>query len=112
MINNAMLEDAFAIASNIDDGVVQASLHIGLAEEYLAINDTDSAAPHVEFAATLRPEDADSLKVQALFQSMTGNAVDAARLMGLARTNSGEGWDDDDAVLLAQYRAAAGGGED
>lgn len=103
-----VLEDAFSIAENIEDSVVKASLHIRLAEEYLATNDTDAAAPHVAAAASLRPEDADSLKVQALFESMSGNNEAAARLMGFARTNSGEGWNEEDAAVLAQYRAMAG----
>jgi DNA-binding winged helix-turn-helix (wHTH) protein/tetratricopeptide (TPR) repeat protein len=103
-----MLEEAFSIADKLDDTVVKASLHILLAEEYLAIADTDAAAPHVNLAAAQRPEDADSLKVQALFAAMTGNNDDAARLMGFARTNAGEGWSDADASLLAQYRSNAG----
>ena len=84
-----------------------ASLHIRLAEEYLAVNDVAAAAIHVEEAATQRPEDADSLKVQASFASMSDAVKDAARLMGLARTSSGESWNDADAALLAKYRAAA-----
>ena len=101
-----ILEEAFAIAVGLEDSVVQASLHIKLAEEYLATNMTDAAAPHVTAAAELRPEDADSLKAQALFESMTGNIQDAARLMGFARSHSGESWNEDDAALLAEYRAA------
>ncbi len=100
-----VLEDAFAIADNIDDSVVQASLHIRLAEAYLATDNSDAAASHVDAAATLRPEDADSLKVQAHFESMRGDIEAAARLMGRARTNSGESWNDEDAATLAQYRA-------
>lgn len=103
-----VLEEAFAIAKEIDDSIVVSSLHIRLAEEYLAVNDTDSAAAHVESAASERPEDADSLKVQALYESQLGNADAAAQLMGLARTNAGEGWGEEDAATLALYRAAAG----
>ncbi len=103
-----VLEEAFSIASDIDDSVVQASLHIRLAEQYLAVDDIDAASPHVTSAANDRPEDADSLKVQALLASKTGDIAAAAALMGLARTNAGEGWDDDDAATLARYRSAAG----
>jgi len=103
-----LLEEAFAIAEEIDDSVVLSSLHIRLAEEYLAIRDADAAAQHVALAASERPEDADSLKVQALYESMVGNDAAAAKLMGLARTNAGEGWNENDAAMLAQYRAAAG----
>jgi len=39
---------------------------------------------------------------------MVGNDAAAAKLMGLARTNAGEGWNENDAAMLAQYRAAAG----
>jgi DNA-binding winged helix-turn-helix (wHTH) protein/tetratricopeptide (TPR) repeat protein len=102
-----VLEDALRISGDIDDSVVSASLHIRLAEEYLAAKNIEAAAPFVELASTERPEDADSLKVRASFASLTGNEDDAARLMGYARTNSGEGWSDDDATLLAQYRDAA-----
>ena len=84
------------------------SLHIRLAEEHLAINDTDAASQHVAMAASERPEDADSLKVQALYESMTGNIDAAAKLMGRARNNAGESWNEDDAAALARYRAAAG----
>jgi len=103
-----VLEEAFAIAEEIEDSVVMSSLHIRLAEEYLAIKDADAAAAHVALAASERPEDADSLKVQALFESTLGNIDAAAKLMGLARTNAGEGWNDNDAAMLAEYRAAAG----
>jgi tetratricopeptide (TPR) repeat protein len=103
-----LLEEAFAIAEEIEDSVVLSSLHIRLAEEYLAIHDADAAAQHVALAASERPEDADSLKVQALYESTVGNLRAAAKLMGLARTNAGEGWDATDAAILAQYRAAAG----
>ncbi len=84
------------------------SLHIRLAEEYLAINDTGAASSHVAMAASERPEDTDSLKVQALYESIMGNVDEAAKLMGLARTNAGEGWNESDAATLAEYRAAVG----
>ena len=100
-------EEAFEISDRIDDSVVMASLHIRLAEEYLAVADVTAAATHVAEAAKQRPEDADSLKVQASFASMSGAVKEAARLMGLARTSSGESWNDADAALLARYRAAA-----
>jgi DNA-binding winged helix-turn-helix (wHTH) protein/tetratricopeptide (TPR) repeat protein len=100
-------EEAYEISNRIDDDVVMTSLHIRLAEEYLAANDAVAAAPHVEQAAAERPEDADSLKVQAALASMTGSLKEAARLMGIARMNAGEGWSDSDAALLAEYRAAA-----
>jgi len=103
-----ILEEAFNIAEEIDDSVVVSSLHIRLAEEYLAIRDAGAAAQHVALAASERPEDADSLKVQALYESMIGNDKAAAKLMGLARTNAGEGWNENDAAMLAEYRAAAG----
>jgi DNA-binding winged helix-turn-helix (wHTH) protein/tetratricopeptide (TPR) repeat protein len=103
-----VLEEAFAIANELDDTVVMSSLHIRLAEEYLALNDSEAASPHIVKAASERPEDADSLKVQALFESMTGNADAAAKLMGIARTSAGEGWSEKDAAILAQYRAEAG----
>jgi tetratricopeptide (TPR) repeat protein len=103
-----VLEEASAISEEIEDTVVMSSLHIRLAEEYLAIGDTSAASPHVTSAASERPEDADSLKVQALYESMVGNVDAAAKLMGIARTNAGEGWDENDAARLAQYRAAAG----
>ena len=103
-----ILEEAFAIAEEIEDSVVLSSLHIRLAEEYLAIRDAEAAAEHVALAANERPEDADSLKVQALYEATVGNVQAAATLMGLARTNAGEGWNEADAALLAEYRAAAG----
>jgi DNA-binding winged helix-turn-helix (wHTH) protein/tetratricopeptide (TPR) repeat protein len=103
-----ILEEAFAIAEEIEDSVVLSSLHIRLAEEYLAIRDAEAAATHVALAANERPEDADSLKVQALYEAAIGNVQAAATLMGLARTNAGEGWNEADAALLAEYRAAAG----
>ena len=103
-----ILEDAFAISKELDDSVVLSSLHIRLAEEYLAIRDAESAATHVALAARERPEDADSLKVQALYEATVGNVQAAATLMGLARTNAGEGWNEADAAMLAGYRAAAG----
>ena len=99
-----VLEEAFAIANELDDTVVMSSLHIRLAEEYLAISDTEAASPHIVMAASERPEDADSLTAQALFESMIGNADAAADLMGIARTNAGEGWSEEDAAILAQYR--------
>ena len=103
-----ILEEAFAISEELDDSVVLSSLHIRLAEEYLAIRDAEAAATHVALAASERPEDADSLKVQALYESALGNAQAAAKLMGLARTNAGEGWSETDALMLAEYRSAAG----
>ena len=103
-----ILEEAFTIADEIDDSVVMSSLHIRLAEEYLAINDTGAASSHVAMAASERPEDTDSLKVQALYESIMGNVDEAAKLMGLARTNAGEGWNESDAATLAEYRAAVG----
>lgn len=103
-----ILEEAFAIAETIDDSVVLSSLHIRLAEEYLALQDADAAKQHVAHAASERPEDADSLKVQALYEATVGNIQAAAKLMGLARTNAGEGWNETDAAMLADYRAAAG----
>jgi tetratricopeptide (TPR) repeat protein len=103
-----ILEAAFTIAEEIEDSVVLSSLHIRLAEEYLAIRDADAAAQHVALAASQRPEDADSLKVQAHYESTVGNLQAAAKLMGLARTNAGESWNETDAAILAEYRAAAG----
>jgi DNA-binding winged helix-turn-helix (wHTH) protein/tetratricopeptide (TPR) repeat protein len=103
-----ILEEAFGISKELDDSVVLSSLHIRLAEEYLAIRDAEAAATHVALAARQRPEDADSLKVQALYEATVGNVQAAATLMGLARTNAGEGWNEADAAMLAAYRAAAG----
>ncbi len=103
-----ILEEVLSYANDIQDTVVQASVHILLAEEYLTTGDTDAAAPHVSEAANARPEDADSLKVQASYESLRGNVGEAAKLMGIARTNAGEGWDDEDAALLARYRKQVG----
>lgn len=104
----ATLQDVFAYATDSDDSVVRASVNILLAEEYLAIGDIVAAEPHVAETAVDRPQDSDSLKVQALFESKSGNADEAAHLMGLARTNAGEGWNDEDAAMLSAYRDAAG----
>ena len=38
----------------------------------------------------------------------TADFVATAKLMGFARTNAGEGWNEDDAARLAQYRDSAG----
>ena len=103
-----ILEEAFVIAEEIEDSVVLSSLHIRLAEEYLTIRDAEAAAEHVAFAANERPEDADSLKVQAHYEATVGNVQGAATLMGLTRSNAGEGWNEADAAMLAEYRAAAG----
>jgi DNA-binding winged helix-turn-helix (wHTH) protein/tetratricopeptide (TPR) repeat protein len=102
-----ILEEVRALAESINDSVVQATVHVLLAEAYLATGNVDAATPYVAQAAIERPEDADNLKVQARLESMRGNAVQAAELMSLARTNAGEGWSEDDAALLARYRAAA-----
>ena len=107
-----VLEETFAIAEELGDTVVQASLHLRLAESWLALGDAESAAPHVEAGALARPDDYDSLKVRASFASLTGNPAEAARLMGDARTNAGQGWGDEDDALLEQYRAAANTGDD
>ncbi len=99
------LLDAYAIAAEIEDSVVMASLHILLAEAYLESGDAAAAAEHVAAAASARPEDYDSLKVQAKYASLTGEAEQASKLMGLARSSAGEGWSDEDDQLLAQYRS-------
>ena len=104
----ATLQEVFAYATETDDNVVSASINILLANEYLAIGDITAAEPHVAASAINRPEDSDSLKVQALFESKSGDAGEAARLMGLARTNAGEGWNEEDAALLSTYRSTAG----
>jgi len=39
---------------------------------------------------------------------LTRSDLAAAKLMGLARTNAGVGWNDNDAAMLAEYRAGAG----
>lgn len=103
-----ILEEALALADSINDTVVQASVHILLAQEYLAMGNMAAATSYVAQAAVERPEDADSLRVQALFEWQQGNAVRAAELMGLARISAGEGWSEDDAALLENYRDAAG----
>ncbi len=104
-----LLEEALALATSINDTIVQASLHILLGHGYLAIGDIAAATPYVEQASAERPEDADSLKLQAMFEWHRGDTDLAAQLMGIARTNAGEGWSEEDAALLASYRAAADG---
>lgn len=106
------LQQAYDIAADIGDTVVQASLHILLADTYLELGDTAAASPHVEAAAESRGEDFDSLKVQARYASLTGNADDAVALMEEARSRAGEGWQDDDDELLASYRAATSNEQD
>ena len=102
-----VLEETYAIAEEIEDTVVKASVHLRLAESWLALGDAEAAAPHVEAGTLARPEDYDSLKIQAQYASLNGQPAEAARLMGDARTNAGEGWSDEDADLLAAYREAA-----
>ena len=102
-----ILREVIAYADDIGDDVVRASVNIKLAEEYLAAGNADAAKSHVAQAAHDRPEDSDALKVQALYAAATGDAAAAAHLMGLARSNAGEGWSDEDAALLATYRATA-----
>ena len=107
-----VLEQTYAIAEEIEDTVVKASVHIELAESWLAIGNTEAAAPHVEAAALARPEDFNSLKVQAQYASLAGDPAEASRLMSDARANAGEGWSDEDASLLAAYREAAASSSD
>ncbi len=102
----AILQDVYKYANDTGDEVVVASINILLAEEYLAVGDIGAAETHVAQSAVERPEDSDSLKVRALFESMSGNSAEAARLMGLARTNAGENWTAEDAERLTAFRAA------
>lgn len=101
------LKEAQQIAIDIGDSVVQASLHTELAEAYLANDDAASAEPHVAAAAVARPEDASTLRIQALLAAQQQELDDAVRLMGLARGFAGESWSDDDEALLVSYREQA-----
>jgi len=107
-----VLLETHDIAIEIGDDAVRVSTDIDLADAYLGLNQPDAAAPHVEVARTERPEEADSLKVQARFAAASGDPEEAARLMGIARINAGEGWDELDGARLAAYRESAGVGKE
>lgn len=103
-----VLRQASEIAREIGDDGISVSTDIDIADAYLALNDADAAEPHVMVAATQRPEDAASLKVQARYAAARSEHQEAARLMSLARINAGENWHDADRQLLANYRESAG----
>lgn len=104
------LQQANDISVAIGDTEIQASVSVDLARCWLELGDIEQAAPLVEFAASSRPTDAEVIKLQARYAAATGENVEAVRLMGLARTNAGESWNDSDDRELERYRVAAENG--
>ncbi len=101
-----ILQEVHQIASDIGDNGVRVSTSIDLAETYIRLSDAEAAAPYVEVAAAERPGNAETLKVQAGLAALRGDLLNAARIMGEARSAAGESWSSDDTEVLASYREA------
>jgi len=75
-----------------------------LVNAYLDIGDLDSAAPLVGALGGQEPN-LQSLKVQARFAWIRGDATTAVKLMEQARELAGENWTDESEAAMQQYRA-------
>jgi tetratricopeptide (TPR) repeat protein len=80
------------------------TLETKLANAYLDQVDLEAAAPLVG-ALTGQPPNVQSLKVQARFAFLRGDADAAVRLMSEAKTLAGENWADESESALQKYQA-------
>jgi len=73
-----------------------------LAEAYMEVPDLEAAAPLIGALAG-GEENVASLKTQARFRFLRGDAAKAAELMTRAKTLAGQNWADENEAVLTQY---------
>jgi len=102
-----LLESAIGIAERIGDTALADAAHAHLAEALLELDEPETARTHLGAVTQERATDADLVTLRARLAARDGDAAEAARLMGLARSYAGEAWSREDEVLLESYRRSA-----
>lgn len=82
----------------------QHTIELKLANAYMDISNLDEAAP-IMGALAAGSANIESLKAQARFTYLRGDADKAARLMSEAKTLAGNAWSDESEAILKEYLA-------
>lgn len=101
------LSEALSIAATIGDDALKTNIRLELADALLKSGDLAAANPHVTNAASERPNEFESLRLQAHYAAGSGDFASAENLMMRARAAARERWRDEDKEQLASYRDAS-----